>query len=362
MTELENKLSRVYELLDQHNLDALYLARISSFAWATCGAASYINTATTTGEASLLITRSGRYLITNNIEAPHYEFEEKLKEQGWEFVLHPWFQNSQALERMAAGLRLGADVCMPGAVDLSEAMAVLRMNLEPEEQQRYRDVSRRTADAMEEAARAVRPGMNEMEIAGLLAKACFDRTVQPIVNLVATDERIYNFRHPLPVDKKLEKYAMLVVCGRKYGLITSCTRLVHFGTLPDEIQKKQALLAQIDAQVISATRPGQTIDGMFRVIQNAYADAGYPEEYRLHHQGGSAAYEPREFLAKPGVDVQVRAGQVYAWNPSITGCKVEDTILINETGCEVLTEMAGWPALEVTVNGQIFRRPAVLEI
>jgi hypothetical protein len=65
------------------------LQRVSSFAWATCGAASYINTATTTGEATLLITKDARYLITNNIEAPHYEKEEKLKEQGWDFQIGP---------------------------------------------------------------------------------------------------------------------------------------------------------------------------------------------------------------------------------------------------------------------------------
>ena len=362
MTELENKLSRMLALLDQHQLDALYLARVSSFAWATCGAASYINTATTTGEASLLITRSGRYLITNNIEAPHYEHEEKLKAQGWEFVLHPWFEESGALEQYAGGRRLGADIEMPGAVNLSAAVAEMRMNLEPEEQERYRDVSRRTADAMAAAARAVRPGMTEMEIAGVLAKECFDRTVLPVVNLIATDERIYNFRHPLPTGKKLEKYAMLVICGRKYGLITSCTRLVHFGPLSGDLQEKQAALAKIDTQVITATRPGKTLDDMFRVIQNAYAAAGHPEEYRLHHQGGPAAYEAREFICKPGLPVAVQNGQVYAWNPSITGCKVEDTVLIGESGAEVLTEMPGWPAIEVEAAGQVFRRPAVLEM
>ena len=103
MSELDTKLAKIHELLDQRSLDALFLQRISSFAWATCGAASYINTATTTGEASALITRSGRYVVTNNIEAPHYEKEEKLKEQGWEFAVSPWYEPSEALSRLTGG-------------------------------------------------------------------------------------------------------------------------------------------------------------------------------------------------------------------------------------------------------------------
>jgi antitoxin VapB len=96
---------------------------------------------------------------------------------------------------------------------------------------------------------------------------------------------------------------------------------------------------------------------MFGVIQQAYAQFGYPDEYRLHHQGGSAGYEPREFLATPGVAAQVSPGQAYAWNPSITGCKVEDTVLITESGPEVMTEMAGWPMIDTPT----LERPAILE-
>ena len=73
MPELELKLVRIKNLLAKHQADALLLQRVSSFAWATCGGASYINTATTTGVGSLLITPKGRYLITDNIEAPRFE-------------------------------------------------------------------------------------------------------------------------------------------------------------------------------------------------------------------------------------------------------------------------------------------------
>lgn len=363
MTELDTKLSNIHALLDQHHLDALYLARTSSFAWATCGASSYINTASTTGEASLLITRGARYLITNNIEATRLDKEEKLVAQGWDFQTAPWYLPNDAVESLGKGLKLGADICMPGAVDLSAEVAELRMNLLPEEQARFREVARLSAQALEAATRAARPGMTEYEIAALLSKEAFDRNVQPIVNLIATDERIFNFRHPLPTpEKKLDKYAMVIICGRKYGLVASCTRLIHYGPLSDELKKKQAAVTQIDATVNASTRPGATLADMFGKIQQAYAAAGYADEYRLHHQGGPAAYEPREFIATPSGTARVAVGQAYAWNPSITGCKAEDTILVTENGFEVMTEMPDWPSVEVQVDGKAIRRPQILVV
>ena len=82
----------------------------------------------------------------------------------------------------------------------------------------------------------------------------------------------------------------------------------------------------------------------------------------MHHQGGPAAYEPRESLATPGNAQVVLEGQAYAWNPSITGVKSEDTILVGATGNEVLTAISGWPMQKVAANGETWERPAILEI
>ena len=57
----------------------------------------------------------------------------------------------------------------------------------------------------------------------------------------------------------MERYAMLVLCGRKWGLVCSITRLVHFGALSDEVRRKMQATAQVDATFIAATRPGQTL-------------------------------------------------------------------------------------------------------
>lgn len=361
-TELNLKLDRMRELLEDRKLDALLLRRTENFSWATCGADAHINVADSIGVASLLITRTEQIVVTSNIEAGRLKDEEGLAQQGWDFDVSPWFEGDGRLFELAGEMRLGSDADIPKAVNLSREIASLRPRLTPEEGDRFRVLAQRCAQGMHEAVRAVRPGMSEFEIAGVLADSAESKGVQAVVNLIAVDERISAYRHPLPTEQKLRKYAMLILCGRKWGLICSLTRLVHFGKLPDEIRRKAEAVARIDAEIIAATCPGRTLGDVFSRAQEAYAASGYPDEWKLHHQGGSVGYAPREVTATPSSTEPIFAGQAFAWNPSIAGAKSEDTVLLSDGSYEILTEIADWPFVEIQVNGQVVRRPAILEM
>lgn len=360
MGELEEKENRVRELLALRNLDALWLQRVSSVAWATSGATAYVNTASTFGPVSVLFTREGgRHCLTNNIEAPRLEREEALAAQGWQLRVTPWYEPARALADLTAGMKVGSDgPAAAGVVDVAEDVGRLRARLLPEEGERLRGVARLCAQAMDAAIRALRPGQTEQHVAGQLAAEAQSRGVQAVVNLVGTDERIFAFRHPLPTRKTLDRYAMLVLGGRRQGLCCSITRLVHFGRLPDDLRARAEATAAVDAALIRATRPGRTMPEVFAAAVAAYGATGYPEEWRLHHQGGACGYEPREWLARPDSKEQVGIGQGYAYNPSITGAKSEDTILVGEAGNEVLTAVEGWPTIAVAG----LARPAILEV
>jgi Xaa-Pro aminopeptidase len=347
VSEYTRKLDIIRTWMTDHNVGGLYLQSVGSFAWATCGSASYINTASTNGLASLLITQDQQYLVTTNIEAPRLEAEEQLSTRGWEPIVTAWHESHDAVSDLSRGLRIASDGFYPGASDLSAELARLRANLTPEEGSRFRDLGKYCARAMQAACESVRPGQTEYEIAARLAAETEGQGVQAIVNLIATDERIFSFRHPLPTSKKLDRYAMLILCGRKDGLICSLTRLVHFGSLPDELKRKAEACAKVDAVFIKTTRPGETLGAIFENAVSTYTATGYPQEWRKHHQGGASGYEPREYLAVPGSMDHVSAGQAYAWNPSITGYKSEDTILVGEVSNEVLTEMTDWPVMDI---------------
>jgi antitoxin VapB len=362
MTEAKDKLARVRALLAAHSLDAIVLGRVANFAWLADGAVSYVNTAATFGAVSLVVTADRQYVLTNNIEATRLHAEEPLEGLGFDLVVDPWYGPTKAADALLAGKRLGSDGGHPGSVDLTDKIAALRIPRTPTELARFQQLGKACAKAMDTAIRQVRPGLTEMEIAGLLAGAAYAEGALPIVNLIATDERILRFRHPLPTEKKLQRYAMLVLCGRRQGLVASVTRLVHFGALPDELRRKQQACAVVDATFIAKTRPGVRLGDVFAAAQAAYAATGFADEWQLHHQGGPAAYEPREFVATPNTDHAVLEGEVYAWNPSITGVKSEDTIMVGPERNEVLTTISSWPMLKVDVDGVSWERPAILEV
>jgi len=350
-SELQTKISKLRNLLDQHSVDALLLRRISSFAWATCGAASYVNTAATEGTASLVITRENLFLFTNNIEAPRLEQEEKLIEQGWEFNISPWDNPLVGLYKFVSGLKLVSDVPFSESKDIGFDIAHLRSFLTPEEGKRFRQLGCLCADTLSAAIQDIRPGMSEFRLAAMLGDQAQQRGIQPIVNLIATDDRIYQFRHPLPTGKILDKYAMLVLSGRRWGLVCSITRLIHFGPLSDVLLKRISATAQVNATLIAGSRPGRNLSQVLAQGQKAYASLGFPNEWQQHHQGGVAGYEPREYLATPDSPDVIVHGQALAWNPSIAGAKMEDTILVGSKNNEILTTTNLWPEISIQVPG-----------
>lgn len=362
MTDIQIKLAQVRSVLAARQCDAVLIKRICNFAWLTDGAANYVGIAADAGAAMLLVTADAQYVLTTNIEATRLAAEEPLANLGFVLRPAPWYTPSSVLAELTAGLRLAADAPHPGAADLGDEFNRLRLKLTPGEGERFRSLGRACGRAMSAAIHSVRPGMTEYGIAGLLSEHTYAQGVTPIVNLIATDERIFKFRHPLPTGKRLEKYAMLVLCGRRGGLVASITRLVHFGPLSDELRRKQKACARVDATFIGQTRPGARIADIFQAAQAAYAATGFADEWQLHHQGGAAGYQAREYLATPGSVEVVHAGQAFAWNPSITGVKCEDTILVGAAATEVLTETPGWPTLPVEAAGKTWLRPAILEL
>lgn len=360
--EVAEKLRRVRAVLIEHNLDAILLRRVSSFAWITGGAASYVGLAVDIGAATAVVTQDQALITTNAIEAPRLEREEHVTQLGFDLRADPWHTPDQTLSQLIRSRRLGADSAYPGAMDLSARFARLRAALMPQEHARLREVGRLCGEAIGAVARRVLPGQTEVEIAGILSDEVYQRGVTPIVNLIATDERIYSFRHPLPTDKRLDRYAMLVLSGRASGLVASVTRLVHFGPLPDDVRRRQDAVAQVDVELIQATRPGAQLSDILERAAATYARQGYPDEWQRHHQGGATGYLPREYLATPSSSDVVGEGQVFAWNPSVPGAKAEDTILVGADGNEVLTPTPAWPMLDVATLGGSMARPAILEV
>lgn len=361
-TEVTIKLARLRKKMEELHIDAVRLTTIASTSWITAGARLYVDESSDLAAASAFITQEHAYIVTDTIEITRLEHEEELGELGFEFLVKPWYSDKDPASSLQAGKRIGTEGSGgPDTIDISAELRHLRSVLQEEEIVRLRRVSALAAEAMYEAIQAVRPGMSEYEVAAKLAQAARERGGTAVVNLIASDERIYRYRHPLPTEKQIERYAMLVLCLRKEGLIPSITRLVYFGSLPEDLHIRAVATARVDAKMILGTRPGRTIGDLFELTRRAYQEEGFPEAIEEHHQGGSMAYRTREVIAHPHDPTLIELHQAFAWNPSIRGVKSEDTILVAEHGPEVLTQQIAWPSWDITIDGKTIARPAILE-
>jgi Xaa-Pro dipeptidase len=325
--------------MDRLGLEALLLRRSVNFAWYTDGADNRVDHASPFGVADVLVTPDSEYIFTDNIEAPRMREEQT---PNFEVIEHPWYGDEAGAVRDVVGdLSLGADFPLESAPDVSEEVAPLRYVLDPETLGRYRRAGADAAMAVAEAADSLEPGMSEHEAAANLAAACRRRELFSSVLLVAADERIARYRHPIPHGGRIERRAMLVVSAERGGLYANVTRMVHLQEEPDtELKRRQGACETILMRMREeATRPGRTLADAFEDCRRFYAEEGFPEEWRLHHQGGMTGYASREVIATPRTRQQIQVGQTFAWNPSITGAKAEETFILDESGPEVITHV-----------------------
>lgn len=361
--EIQEKKARVRQLMEQHQLDGILFRKQCNFSWLTGGGLSSVVTASEMGMASLLITPDNGYVLCNAIEAPRIEQEEQLPKQGYEICPFPWYddQEQRLVKELTNNGRVGCDSLFPGTEDISKALNPLRYSLTPWEVERYKEVGYLTSKAIEDTAHTVKPSEKECEIVGRLAEHLWTNRVDYITIFCAADERISNFRHPVATEKKIEKRAMLCVNARKWGLIISLTRFVQFGNVPEDLQKKYEANVYIDSVFMANTIPGKPAVEAFKKGIDAYAETGYADEYRLHHQGGSIGYLGRDYKVTFTTTEIIQENQGFTWNPSITGVKSEDTMLATSNGPVLLSKPVSFPTITMDVGGYRFTRPAILE-
>ncbi|MHB1463168.1 MAG: M24 family metallopeptidase [Armatimonadota bacterium] len=342
--EFTTKLSQLRSILEQQKLDGLVISSQANFAWATCGGSSYVSIATEAGVAHLVVTADRCAVICENIEAPRI-LDEELQELDCPVVSLNWWEASlpTAIDQFVGSADWGSDTGQFGKPSLEPQLMPLRMVLCGQEIVRYHQLGRMTAESMNTACLAVKPGMSEHQVASLLNRELLNHGIVPQVSLIASDERIAKYRHPIPSEKRIEKLVMLVTGARKWGLVVSMTRLVHFGAVPAELRRRHDAVAEVDAAFISHTTAGTPIATVFEAGMKAYQHAGFVDEWHHHHQGGPTGYKAREFRGSLSVAGEVKTGQVYAWNPSIAGTKSEDTVVITSDGPQVISAITGWP-------------------
>lgn len=376
--------------MEDAGLGGLLLSRCDNFAMATGGKRNYVSVGTDTGANSLFVPLHGPVcVVANAIEAPRQTHEE-MRGLDCEVLTHPWHAGSAA-EAVASRFQ-GTFASDDGTLgpNVHNALAGLRSLLTPLEIEKYRRLGRLAADAVVATLKAVEPGMAEADIAARLVCEGWKRRCRVPVALVAADERIARFRHPLPTEsplnqgaleeRRVERYVMVVGGFVREGLVVSLTRFCAVDTLPDRIVADHARICAVDALMQACTRPGKTLGDVLAAARTGYVDFGFsPSEWENHHQGGATGYAGRTAKAVPEspfpvldrswstrlsdrMGETVPLGSAFAWNPSAPGVKSEDTFLLLPDGeQEIVSTTPSLPEVDtgtVKKSGILMRQAA----
>lgn len=366
--EVDQKVERVATFARDGGFAGVVLAAQHNFSWLTGGRSNRIDATRETGSGALLVTADGRrFALANTIESPRMR-EETVAGLGFDVLEYPWTDERadaalpyRVAERVVRGGQLATDVATAAAQNVEGRIARLRSTLVREEIPRYLELGAEVGNTIGSVTRGLKPGLTELEVARRITDAMLGIGAYPNVLLVAADRRIASYRHPVPTAAPWRQRLLVACCPERGGQVVAVSRIIAAGGMDDDFRTRTLAAARVFGALLEATVAGATGAQLFDAAGKAYAGNGFPNEELLHHQGGVIGCRSREWVAHPASDMVVEPPQAFAWNPTVTGTKVEETVLLHEDNrLQVVTASPGWPSIPVNVRGQEIAVPDVL--
>jgi Xaa-Pro dipeptidase len=359
LAEFESKRRRLCERMAASGLAAVQLQLTENLTWLTAGRVDRrVLLPSETGIATILLLESGEafYLAPDN--EGHRLAEEDFLGLPFTAITAPWHATdfAERIRWLAGDGSVVADTTPDGAALLLDQ----RASLSDTEMERYRWLGHNTAQVTATVLQSLRPGITERTMAARIASGLLERGIEPSVLLMAADDRVLRYKHAVAQNAILERFGMLNLCSRRWGLCISITRFIHFGSMPQRLQDAFAVATEVNARLLAATKVGTDAAMLFATAADTYASLGYPGEELRHHQGGATGYGEREWLATPAGKEHVVNRQAFAWNPSVAGGKVEDTVLLRDGEIELMTETPDLPIVTTKAGDLVVKSAGVL--
>ena len=361
--EVEVKEKKLEKFMKKNKIDTLLISNLNNFAWLTGGGDAHVRLSQTGAVCTAVITKGKKYIVTSNIEGVRI-MDEEVKGLGYTLKAHNWWEGSKKddiVKGLASSGTVASDDGLLGSKNVDTELMKLRTVLSTEEIKKYKWLGKKAGKAMSKVCKKIKLNSKEDDVSSLLAKELFKDGIQPTVLLMAQEDRAMKYRHPISTQTPIKKYIMVVLCAKKWGLVVSLTRMVHFGAVSVEMKKKHAAVLKVDATLNLSTKEGVTIAEVFKKAQAVYKETGYANEWTLHHQGGPTGYSEREYVGTPDNANIIEGNMAFAWNPSITGTKCEDTMILRKNGdVEIITPTPNWPMVTIKIGKETMDRPDIL--
>ena len=232
-------------------------------------------------------------------------------------------------------------------VDLSDDLAAVRAVKTPDEIVRIRAAERLACEIWEDSRAKFEAGMSERQMAAVIKKMMIDRgegeAFSTIVCVGANaaechhepDDTVWNGREPVLVDMGV----------RLDGVCSDLTRNIPPKRRGGLYSKVYDLVLQANLAAIAAAKPGITGRQLDKVARDVIRKGGFGKCFG-HSLGHGVGVEIHESpYASRKSDTALEPGMVVTIEPGIylednLGVRIEDLVLITETGCEVLSPTA----------------------
>jgi len=232
--------------------------------------------------------------------------------------------------------------------DTTGLVSELRVVKDDVEIRLIRKAVRIAQDSLEATLATVESGQSEGEICARLefemkSRGAEGASFNPIIAAKTNGSKPHYT--PSPKVKLRKGQPLLIDWGARYdGYVSDLTRTFGFGTMPARVREIYEIVLDAQLAAIAAIKPGVELRAIDAAARNHIADAGFGDRFghglghgiglNVHEGPGLSFRAKKGAVLEPGMVVTVEPG-IYL--PGIGGVRIEDDVLVTETGRRVLS-------------------------